>query len=207
MPFAWKKHVTFGCSDDDTKTIDEHIRRIRLLENRNPNIRCEPLVIGLQGSPGKGKTILASRLIKTLFKNQTVFSMNALDEFEDGIEDAQVVLIDDFMLVRAGDSPDIPRFIRMCSSAPYRPNFARLELKGMTVAPHVIIITTNQDLDNVNTPYFSSAIWRRFTVVIDFDRDMVIFEGLKHRFNENNIIGDILIAMRNKSVVYSKLVE
>jgi len=170
-------------------------------------VRPQPVAIVFRGTPGAGKTLLMCRMIVKCFEQKTYF-MSALDDFEDGILNSTVVAIDEFMPHRQGDSPDLERFLRMVSSAPYRPNFANLELKGKLASPLIIMLTTNQNLDMINTSFFSEAIRRRFTIQVVFDGSNItlINRGKTFLFSMQKFLDLILAELRIVSFIFNKLI-
>jgi len=170
-------------------------------------VRPQPLAILFRGTPGAGKTVLMCRLLVKCFEHKTFF-MSALDEFEDGIQNSVVIAIDEFMPKRQGDSPDLERFLRMISSAPYRPNFANLELKGKLLAPLVVMLTTNQDINTINTSYFSEAIRRRFAIQVVFDHSQItiINRGKTYSFTMQKLLDLILQELRIIFSIFSKII-
>lgn len=143
------------------------------LMQMNKNVRMEPLGILCQGTPGKGKSMVLSLFVQ-LMGCLSVYSMNSSDEFEDGCVGASIIMIDEMLHKRNGEGLDLERILKMTSSVPYRPNMAKLEEKGILTFPSIILVTTNADIDRLNTVFYSGAIKRRFPIVIRYDGDSII---------------------------------
>lgn len=146
------------------------------LNQEHPEARMQPTGVLLHGAPGTGKSITAA-MLALLLRTCGVYSMNSSDEFEDGIEHAGVVIVDELMTKRGGESTDLERMLRMISSVPYRPNFAKLELKSNLSFFTLVIATTNADFTNLNTPYYTQAIVRRFPIKVNFDSNTIHYDG------------------------------
>lgn len=170
----------------------------------NPELRMQPVTIGCMGSPGNGKSVFAVRLAKHLLP-KPLFSYNALDERWDGSENCNTILMDEFMPIRQGDSPDIVNFIKLISSVPFRPNFGEQELKGDLLYPQFVVITTNQDINCLNTPYFTHAIRRRFDILIDFDRRQMSYKENIIQFTEQNFLKLLCECLRTHLQIFNEL--
>ena len=155
---------------------------IRRLEGELP-IRCEPVGVLFHGDPGTGKSLATARLA-LLFRTLGVYSMNASDEFEDGIERANVVIVDELMTKVCGESPDLERMLRMISSVPYRPNYAALELKSKNAHFQLVAVTSNANPAKLNTPYHQQAIRRRFPIEVAIYKDSasIIYKPTQETF-------------------------
>jgi hypothetical protein len=188
------------------ESVEYTIQQILALENRFPETRCQPVGVLLQGGPGTGKSLTAAKLA-LLLKGCGTYSMNSTDEFEDGIERAGVVIVDELVTKRAGESPELERILRMISTVPYRPNYAHLELKSRLSHFPLLIATTNAKLELLNTPYHQEAIRRRFPIVYDFDHDFISYSGVKYKADFSSLISIISADLSTRKTFYFSFIR
>jgi len=112
-------------------------------------LRCEPLVIGLFGPPGSGKSTFLHTLLR-FFLNEfglreddtSYYFRNPHLDHWDGYTGQPITIIDDFGqdLVTASD---LREFDQMVSCATFYPPMAHLDKKGIRFTSQVILITSN----------------------------------------------------------------
>jgi hypothetical protein len=121
----------------------------RLTNRRQrPNDRMEPLVIGLFGQPGQGKStqinLILSKL-KKLFpecpRDKLTYSRSCHTEHWDGYCNQPIVILDD--IGQSKEGKDIKEFQTLVSCNPYIPPMASLEDKGISFDSPIIILTSN----------------------------------------------------------------
>lgn len=138
--------------------------------------RMEPMVIGLFGQPGQGKSRFIPQLLSTLKKNFPGISREDLTyvrtcnvEFWDGYKGQPIVILDD--LGQSTSGKDIQEFQTLVSCNPYILPMAELSDKGTYFVSPIIIATSNLSYGTrLSQVYESSPIiddasfWRRFHV-------------------------------------------
>lgn len=139
--------------------------------------RMEPLVIGLFGQPGMGKSSVLPRLLsflRELFpgvsENSLTYERTCNVEFWDGYNDQPIVILDDLGQSLGGE--DIKEFQTLVSCNPYVLPMADLERKGKLFSSPIIIATSNLQYGHtLRTVYQNqfgilddASFWRRFHV-------------------------------------------
>lgn len=139
--------------------------------------RIEPLVIGLFGQPGQGKSTALPQIVgilSTLFpgvrREDLVYARTCNTEHWDGYADQPIVVLDDIGQSLKGD--DIKEFQTLVSCNPYVLPMADLSEKGKLFSSPIIICTSNLRYgDNLSAIYLDSAgilddasFWRRFHI-------------------------------------------
>jgi hypothetical protein len=141
---------------------------------QSPKGRMEPMVVGLFGSPGSGKTSrireICSVLQQELFPDTTdddlVYSRSCATQHWDGYQNQPIVILDDFG--QDHGRRDVVEFAQLVSTNQYILPMAELAEKGMSFTSPIIIVTSNVDFgDNLTTNSITfcedpAAIWRRF---------------------------------------------
>lgn len=141
---------------------------------QSPKRRMEPMVIGLFGSPGSGKTIrireICQALQQELFPGVSdadlVYSRSCATQHWDGYRNQKIVVLDDFG--QDHDRRDVVEFAQLVSTNQYILPMADLAEKGMSFTSPIIIVTSNMGFGAslvTNASTFcedSAAIWRRF---------------------------------------------
>jgi len=187
--------------------ITRNVLSILMLEQKNPTVhRCQPTAVLFEGKPGTGKSLMAAKLASHL-RRLGVYSMNSSDEFEDGIEHASVVLVDELLTKRQGESLDLERMLRMISTVPYRPNFARLELKSKISHFSLLLATTNADFTKLNTPYYQQALRRRFCIVADFDEGKIFYNNKMHKLDFETLVELVDCDLKSRFEFFKNFVE
>lgn len=150
--------------------------------------RLEPLVIGLFGQPGMGKSSWIPELISILrplfpgIKRQDLtYSRTCHVEHWDGYKNQPIVILDD--LGQSLEGNDIKEFQTLVSCNPYVLPMADLADKGKQFSSPIIIVTSNlQYMHRLPTVYQETAgilddlsFWRRFTIPL-FIEDRKIYQ-------------------------------
>lgn len=149
---------------------------------QNPLLpRCEPLLVGLFGHPGSGKTLFAQSLIQN-FRDRVlgipscplddlVYFRNPHCDHWDGFKGQPIVCIDDFGQDTV-NCPDLRELDQLVSSSTFYPPMASLESKGMPCRPLLVVATTNMRfgqsvVQNSQCPVLDVlSVWRRFDIPI-----------------------------------------
>jgi hypothetical protein len=110
--------------------------------------RMEPLVIGIFGQPGMGKSSRLAELIHSLSKlfpgtkrDELCYARSCNTDHWDGYKNQPIVVLDD--LGQSLEGKDIKEFQTLVSCNPYIPPMADLADKGMYFTSPIIIFTTN----------------------------------------------------------------
>jgi hypothetical protein len=141
----------------------------------DPDDRSEPMVIGLFGQPGQGKSTRLNDLV-AFFSGffpycryeDLIYTKSCHVEHWDGYDNQPIVVYDD--LGQSTEAKDIREFQTLVSCAPYVVPMADLPEKGKKFSSPIIIVTTNIPyLHDLNTIYaknnpiiLDSSFWRRF---------------------------------------------
>ncbi|APG77289.1 RNA-dependent RNA polymerase [Wenzhou narna-like virus 9] len=145
---------------------------------QSPQGRMEPMVIGLFGAPGSGKTTrlreITAALRQSLFPHcedaDLVYSRSCATQHWDGYRNQPIVVLDDFG--QDHNRKDVVEFAQLVSTNQYLLPMAELSEKGASFTSPIIIVTTNLKFgDNLlcNSLTFCEdpgAIWRRFHVPV-----------------------------------------
>ncbi len=149
----------------------------RLTNNPRPSSqsRIEPLVVGLFGQPGQGKSLLIVNLIN-LFRekfpgltgSELCYMRTSNVKHWDGYHGQPIVVLDD--LGQSGSGLDIQEFQTLVSCNPYILPMAKLEEKGTYFRSEIIITTSNLPYGHQLADLFEGptsiieprAFWRRF---------------------------------------------
>lgn len=144
-------------------------------ETEEPIIREEPLVVGLFGQPGQGKSLLLVKLInffKKFFpgkvRKDLCYMRTSNVKHWDGYTGQPIVVLDDLGQSRAGS--DIQEFQTLVSCNPYVLPMAGLPEKGTKFSSPVIIATSNIPYGHQLANLYEGtagivdprAFWRRF---------------------------------------------
>jgi hypothetical protein len=141
---------------------------------QSPKGRMEPLVIGLFGGPGSGKTsrireicnALRQELFPSTADEDLVYSRSCATQHWDGYRNQPVVILDDFGQDHC--RKDVVEFAQLVSTNQYILPMADLAEKGTSFTSPIIIVTSNMDFgDSLTTNAITfcedpAAIWRRF---------------------------------------------
>jgi hypothetical protein len=159
-------------------------------------VRPEPLVIGLFGPPGSGKSTLVQNLISEFqsyfsFKgprSDYVYSRSCSTEHWDGYTGQPIVVLDDFGQ-NVFDRKDVVEFENIVSCNEYIVPMAELENKGQRFISPIIIVTTNlfygsliRDSSGGLVLADELAVWRRFHLPF-----MVLEKGI-YPFRKSRLI-------------------
>lgn len=148
------------------------------------DIRKEPLVIVLSGTPGVGKSIISQHILDSMaceilnkeqFTDYTncsgtfIYTPNQTEKFMSGYTNQPLVTLDDL-----GYSPDsieimVPRFISMVNSMPYSVEQAELHRKGNVYFDSKLILATSNIFNwaqAANKLTSTEALCRRLHVCI-----------------------------------------
>jgi len=145
--------------------------------HEDPSDRMEPLVIGLFGQPGQGKSTRINAIVSALsclfpgrnLDNLTYERTCHVDHW-DGYAGQPITIFDD--LGQAMDGSDIQEFQTLVSTCPYVLPMADLREKGIRFSSPVIICTSNllygatlKSVYGALCPIIDDAsFWRRFHV-------------------------------------------
>jgi len=154
-----------------------HKRLQDLPSKEDPDDRMEPLVVGLFGQPGMGKSTQINLIVSELSslfpgveRQHLTYQRTCHVEHWDGYRGQPIVIFDD--LGQSMDGHDIKEFQTLVSCCPYVVPMASLEEKGQKFCSPIIICTSNllygMNLKNVygmSNPIIDDAsFWRRFHV-------------------------------------------
>lgn len=146
--------------------------------------RMEPLVIGLFGQPGQGKSSALPQLVGQLSKlfpgvrrQDMTYSRSCNTEHWDGYNHQPITILDDLGQSKAGE--DIKEFQTLVSCNPYVLPMADLPEKGRLFTSPIIITTSNlQYGHDLSVIYEDSSgivddasFWRRFHVPIHVEEN------------------------------------
>lgn len=146
----------------------------------------EPTLLVLSGIPGVGKstiwrTIVGPTLVSPNEEGiidlkafeKLVHTWNPSSEFQPGMSRAKVVLFDDFQQNRASNIEAL-NLIHLLTNAPYpinSPNITGPEVKGCFAKPEVVVICTNQTVQNAAQGLADAdALHRRYDLEIEIQR-------------------------------------
>jgi len=163
----------------------------RLKNEKIPNStldRMEPLVIGLFGQPGQGKSSVLPQLLSKLSplfpgtkRDNLTYSRSCNVEFWDGYDDQPIVILDD--IGQSLEGKDIKEFQTLVSCNPYVLPMADLEEKGKHFSSPIIIVTSNLQygakLDILYKDSYGilddASFWRRIHIPL-YVEDSKIFQ-------------------------------
>jgi len=135
--------------------------------------RAEPLVIGLFGQPGQGKSSIIPELLGILTplfpgvrRQDLTYSRTCNVEHWDGYDNQPIVILDD--LGQSLEGKDIKEFQTLVSCNPYVLPMADLSEKGKLFSSQIIIVTSNLRYGHRLTPLYEkqgilddASFWRR----------------------------------------------
>lgn len=139
--------------------------------------RMEPLVIGLFGQPGQGKSSLLPLLVSKLailfpgvLRQKLTYSRSCHVEFWDGYSNQPIVILDD--IGQSKEGKDIKEFQTLVSCNPYVLPMADLSEKGKLFSSPIIIVTSNLQYGTKLDPLYKdssgilddASFWRRFQI-------------------------------------------
>nr|UJQ92840.1 MAG: putative RNA-dependent RNA polymerase [Narnaviridae sp.] len=149
-------------------------------------VRLEPFVIGLFGTPGCGKTTLVNRIISELryslcpemAREDFVYSRSCSTNHWDGYSNQPVVVLDDFGQ-NLETRNDISEFMTLISLNDYVLPMAELSEKGKKFNSPIVIVTSNMGYGSQRVTNSCSgdviedplALWRRFDLPLYLDCD------------------------------------
>jgi hypothetical protein len=154
-----------------------HNRLVDLPSKENPDDRMEPLVIGLFGQPGQGKSTRINLIVNELSslfpgvdRKSLTYQRTCHVDHWDGYSGQPIVIFDD--LGQATDGHDIKEFQTLVSCCPYVLPMAELSEKGQKFCSPILICTSNllygcslRSIYTTNNPIIDDAsFWRRFHV-------------------------------------------
>ena len=152
----------------------------------DPSDRMEPMVIGLFGQPGQGKSSIIPEILgnlKTLFpgvkRENLTYSRTCNTDHWDGYCGQPIVILDDLGQALSGE--DIKEFQTLVSCNPYVPPMADLSEKGIFFNSPIIIATSNLQYGHrLSCLYTDSSgilddasFWRRFHVPLYVENNRV----------------------------------
>lgn len=168
-------------------------------------LRCEPLVIGLFGPPGAGKSTFLYHLLGSLEKefqipsgDDGVYFRNPHQDHWDGYKGQFIVVIDDFGQDIVS-SPDLREFDQMVSCSTFYPPMAHLDSKGIKFCSQLVILTSNLTygqrlIDPTGAPILIEplSVWRRIHLPYLIMHSESKLKSLCGRFNHASSIGEHL---------------
>lgn len=143
--------------------------------NSHSRIRPEPLVVGLFGQPGQGKSLLIVQILNLfrekfpgLKREELCYMRTSNCKHWDGYHGQPIVVLDDLGQSRTG--LDIQEFQTLVSCNPYVLPMAKLSEKGTYFTSEVIITTSNLPYGHILDTFYEGAtgiiepraFWRRF---------------------------------------------
>nr|UJQ92789.1 MAG: putative RNA-dependent RNA polymerase [Narnaviridae sp.] len=161
-------------------------------------VRPEPIVIGLFGPPGSGKSILVQRII-SFFRghfgirdlSKLVYSRSCSSDHWDGYNYQPIVVMDDFGQ-NSFERKDVVEFENIVSCNRYVLPMADLSEKGREFRSPILIVTSNmtyggrvQDATGGSVLADELALWRRFHLPF-----LVLQKGIYPFRRENLLQGD-----------------
>nr|QUS52569.1 polyprotein [Mute swan feces associated avihepatovirus] len=155
--------------------------------------RVEPLGIWIQGAPGCGKSFLSHFIVQQLSKayGWEPYAHPIGSDHMDGYIDQEIHIFDD--LGQNREEEDVALMCNLISSVPFIVPKASLETKGCRYQGKVVIATTNKKDFNTNKLLESTALQRRFPIVLEIrPRDQYRRDDAYHRcrFNAVNATSD-----------------
>jgi hypothetical protein len=146
-----------------------------LPSKEDPDDRMEPLVIGLFGQPGQGKSTRINQIVSELSclfpgvdRKSLIYQRTCHVEHWDGYCGQPIVIFDD--LGQSTDGHDIKEFQTLVSCNPYVLPMAELDEKGQKFCSPIIICTSNLNFgSSIRSVYApqnpiidDASFWRRF---------------------------------------------
>lgn len=148
------------------------------------NVRLEPYVIGLFGSPASGKTTLVQQLVRrvsqlffpNLKRTDCVYARSCSTKHWDGYHGQPIVILDDFGQ-DLSDRSDVKEFEQLISVNDYVLPMADLPEKGVKFNSPIVILTSNcqyggslNDGANARVVEEPWAVWRRIDLPLRISR-------------------------------------
>lgn len=149
--------------------LNQLMQRLQALSLEPPleyTHRAEPLGIWIQGEPGSGKSFLANYIVKKVCERfgWDAYSQPIGSDHMDGYNSQEVHVFDD--LGQNRDEEDMALMCNLISSVPFIVPKADLTSKGTTYNGRLVVVTTNKsDFSSIKLAE-SSALQRRFPVVL-----------------------------------------